>query len=122
VTGRARLTLVTLGVVVPRVASFGWGTHPVCVPLDDAAVAEAAKYAPLEQFSSNRSAGSGSRSGDGRRDTVMPFDGTIHRTLGDDVTPAPRGHRERPGDSRVTATHGHRSAAALRAPVQSSHV
>lgn len=47
-TGRARLTLVALGVVVLCAASFGWCAHPVCVPLDDAAVAEAAKYAPLE--------------------------------------------------------------------------
>jgi hypothetical protein len=32
---------LVLGIVV-------WCAHPVCVPLDDATVAEAAKYGPLE--------------------------------------------------------------------------
>ena len=43
-----RALVITLGVVAVIAATVAWCAHPVCVPLDDEMVAEAAKYAALE--------------------------------------------------------------------------
>ena len=45
---RGRALVVTLGGVALVLAVIVWCAHPVCVPLSDEAVAEAARYAPLE--------------------------------------------------------------------------
>lgn len=43
-----RALWVALGAGALVVAAFGWCVHPVCVPLSQESVAEAARYAPLE--------------------------------------------------------------------------
>ena len=43
-----RRVLIALGSGALILASAAWCAHPVCVPLDDEMVAEAAKYRPLE--------------------------------------------------------------------------
>ena len=41
--------MIALGAGALLVAAVAWCAHPVCVPLDDAAVAEAGRYEPLER-------------------------------------------------------------------------
>ena len=43
-----RAIVIALGVVAVVAATIIWCAHPVCVPLSDADVAEAAKWGPLE--------------------------------------------------------------------------
>ena len=48
-TARAgRALIIALGGVALVLAAVVWCAHPVCVPLTDEFVAEAAKYGPLE--------------------------------------------------------------------------